>query len=188
MKPATTVRAFLTCVVVAAAIPAHALPFSVVSTPASGERGTAFTVALIDGNVTDLEATDFRLTFDANVLSYASATVGSATGSFSLVAGIPVSAGGSLMQLDFSLAANLGPVNGIAGSLVDVSFLINPVAPSGDTELAFEARPLSDYAIPRSLGMFTVSPGQPGVLPEPASGVLVVMGLFVLAAFRRWQA
>lgn len=185
MKLGTTVRAFLTCVVAAALPSSHAGPFSVVSTPASGERGTGVTVALVDDNVTDLEAADFQLTFDASVLNYSSATVGFVTSSFSLLPGIQVSTGGSLMRLDFSLAANFGPVNGTAGSLVDVSFLINPAAPFGDTELAFEARPLSDYAIPRTLGTFTVIPGPPGVLPEPVSGMLVGIGMVSLAALRR---
>jgi hypothetical protein len=183
MKPGAKVRALCLCGLLSAAIPAQAMPFSVINVPTSGERGTAFTSALFDGDVDQLEAADILLTFDSDVFSYVGAAVGSATSGFSLLAGVPMSAGGSLLQVGMSLATSGAPVDGVAGSLVDVSFLIKPNAPLGVSELLFESLLFSDYDIPRTAGQLTVTPGS--VVPEPASTLLFGLAGLVLAFSRR---
>jgi len=183
MKICASARALAMCVFVLVAIPAGAAPFSIISTPTSGERGGTITISLFDSGVSNLEAADFWLTFDSAVFSDFSASPGSATSGFSLAAGNPVSAGGSLLQVDLSLAINLGlPVDGVAGTLVDVDFLIKPDAPLADSELVFEAKPFSDYAIPRTAGRVNVMGGS---VPEPISSMLVGMALLTLGVLRR---
>ncbi|MCB1941914.1 MAG: hypothetical protein KDI53_07735 [Candidatus Accumulibacter sp.] len=176
-----TVRALCLCGLLSAAISAQAVPFSVVTTPTTGERGTVLTSALFDSGVDHLEAVDMVLTFDSDVFSYLGSSTGSATGGFSLLAGIPTAAGGTLLQLEMSLATGGPPVDGIAGSLVDVRFLIKPNAPLGDAVLAFESLLFSDYDISRTSGRLTVTPAQGGVISEPASSLLVGLALLALA-------
>ncbi|HRD90433.1 MAG TPA: hypothetical protein PK752_19585 [Accumulibacter sp.] len=188
MKPGATVRALSLCALLSAAVPAYPTPFSVVNTPTSGERGTAFTSVLFDADVEMLEAADILLTFDSDFFDYLGSTVGSATSGFSLLAGNPLSVGGSLLQLEISLATAGAPVEGIAGSLVDVSFLIKPNAPLGDSVLVFQSLPLSDYDIPMTSGTMTVT--QAVAVPEPDSSLLVGLAMLALGGFRRrwrWQ-
>ena len=114
MKPGAMVRALCLCGLLSAAMPAQAMPFSVVNAPTSGVRGTAFTSALFDGGVDQLEAADILLTFDSDVFSYLGSSAGSATSGFSLLAGVPMPAGGSLLQVEMSLATGGAPVDGVA--------------------------------------------------------------------------
>lgn len=182
MKMGASARALAMCAFVVTAIPAGAAPFSLISTPTSGERGGPITISLFDSGVSNLEAADFWLTFDSAVFGNFSASPGSATSGFSLTAGIPVSAGGSLLQVDFSLATSGLPVDGVAGTLVDVAFSIKPDAPLGNSELAFEGYFFSDYLIPRTTGGVNVTGAS---APEPTSSLLVGMALMTLGVFRR---
>jgi len=181
MKMAASARALSACALVSAAIPALAAPFSIIGTPTSGQRGQPITVSLFDSGVSNLEAADFWLTFDSAVFGNFSAAVGSATSGFSLAAGSPVSAGGSLLQVDFSLATPGAPVDGVGGSLVDVEFSIAPGAPLGASELVFESSLFSDYVIPRTSGSVTVTVA----VPEPGSSMLFGMALMALGIFCR---
>lgn len=183
MNPAAAARALCLCGLLLATVSAQATPFSIVSTPMSGERGSTFTSALFDDGVDNLEAADIRFTFDSDVFSYLGVTVGSATGGFFLLAGMPLDVGGSLRQVEISLATGGDPVDGLAGSLVDVSFMIKATAPLGDSELVFESRLLSDYVIPRTTGQVSVLPGE-GV-PEPGSVFLVGLAMLAMAGLRR---
>ncbi|EXI89956.1 MAG: hypothetical protein AW11_01138 [Candidatus Accumulibacter regalis] len=183
MKTDAIIRTLWLFAFVSAAIPADATPFSVVTTPTSAEQGKPIHISLFDSSVASLEAADFWLVFDSNVFSDFSAATGSATTGFSLVAGTPVAAGGSLVEVAVSLATFGAPVDGLAGSLVDVSFLIKPNAALGDSELYFEAKPFSDYAIPSTSGWVTVMAAQ---VPEPVSAMLLGIGMLALATvFRR---
>jgi hypothetical protein len=186
MKPPTTLRALCLCGLLSVASSAYAMPFSVVSMPSSGERGSTITSALFDGGVDNLEGADILLTFDSDFFSYLGESLGSATGGSFLMAGVPTPAGGSLRQVEMSLAT-AALVDGLEGSLVEVRFLIKPTAPLGDSELVFESVS-PDYAIPRTVGRVTVLPTQGGAVPEPTSAWLVgfaVLGLGVLRRARK---
>lgn len=183
MKPLLSVPALYLAMVLSAAVPAYALPFSV-GTPTSGERGTLITASLFDGGVTDLEAADLLLVFDSDVFTYAGAAVGSATSGFSLIAGTPVSVAGSRFQVELSMATSGAPVAGLAGSLVEVTFLIKQDAPLGLSRLVFASQALSDYEVPEETGGVTVTQAQ-APLPEPASSMLVGLGVFALGWRRR---
>ena len=183
MKPLLSVPALYLAMVLSAAVPAYALPFSV-GTPTSGERGTLITASLFDGGVTDLEAADLLLVFDSDVFTYAGAAVGSATSGFSLIAGTPVSVAGSRFQVELSMATSGAPVAGLAGSLVEVTFLIKQDAPLGLSRLVFASQALSDYEVAEETGGVTVTQAQ-APLPEPASSMLVGLGVFALGWRRR---
>jgi len=183
MKKDAIIRTFFLFAFASAAISADATPFSVVTTPTSAEQGKTIHVSLFDSRVASLEAADFRLVFDSNVFSDFSAATGSATTGFSLLAGTPVAADGSMVEVAVSLATFGAPVNGLAGSLVDVRLLIKPNAALGDSEFYFEAKPFSDYAIPSTSGWVTVMAAQ---APEPASAMLLGIGMLALVTvFRR---
>jgi hypothetical protein len=145
---------------------------------------------VFDGSAADLEAADFRLTFDGNVFDYKSPLLGKVTtiGSVSLGVGNLESStlGGSLQQVDFSWATMLGPAG--QGPLVDLGFLIKEKAPLGVSHVVFESMPLSDYVIPRIGGTVEVMAGQGGTLPEPGSLVLFALGIATLLAFSRQPA
>jgi hypothetical protein len=186
----TTLRTLSLCALLAVG-PAYAAPFSVVATPASAQPGQTITVSLVfDGSAADLEAADFRLTFDGNVFDYKSPLLGKVTtiGSVSLGVGNLESStlGGSLQQVDFSWATMLGPAG--QGPLVDLGFLIKEKAPLGVSHVVFESMPLSDYVIPRIGGTVEVMAGQGGTLPEPGSLVLFALGIATLLAFSRQPA
>ena len=188
MKLGATVRALSVCAaLLSGALPAHALPFSV-SVPATGARGTTITSSLLDGGVSGLEAADILVTFDSKVFSGLTAAPGSATRSgFSVVAGTPESAGGSLLRVWISLATGGAAVDGVSGSLVDVSFLIRPDAPLVSSDILFVSDADSDYAIPERSGSVTVTLAPPSEVAQPVSSMLVGMGMLALAAFRRRQ-
>lgn len=187
MKLGTTVRALSLCAAfLSGAVPAHALPFSV-SVPATGARGTTITSSLLDGGVSGLEAADILVTFDSKVFSGLTAAPGSATSGFSVVAGTPESAGGSLLRVWISLATGGAAVDGVSGSLVDVSFLIRPDAPLVSSDILFVSDRDSDYVIPARSGSVTVTLAPPGEVPEPVSSMLVGMGMLALVASRRRQ-
>ncbi len=182
MKSVAAARTLLLCAVLSAAGSAYAAPFSV-SAPASGERGKPITASLFDSRVTQLEGAVIRFTFDSAVFSYLGATVGSATTGFFLIDGNPAPDGNGLMHVPISLAT-VPVVDGIAGSLVDVSLLINQSANLGPSTLYFEAD-APDYLVPRTPGSLTVMPAQPVPVPEPVSSMLLGVGMFGLFAFRR---
>lgn len=187
MKLGATVRALSVCAaLLSGALPAHALPFSV-SVPATGARGATITSSLLDGGVSGLEAADIWVTFDSKVFSGLTAAPGSATKGFSVVAGTPESAGGSLLRAWISLATGDAAVDGVSGSLVDVSFLIRPDAPLVSSDILFVSDADSDYAIPARSGSVTVTLAPPSEVAEPVSSMLVGMGILALAAFRRRQ-
>lgn len=186
MNPRLRVSALYLATVLSAAGPAHAIPFSV-SVPTSGEQGTLITASLFDGGVTDLEAADLLLAFDPDVFTYTGAVVGTATSGFSLIAGTPVPVAGGGFQVDLSLATSGAPVAGVAGSLVEVTFLIKQNAPLGISRLVFASQALSDYEVPEETGSVTVTRAQAPV-PEPVSSALVGLGVFALGWRRqsRW--
>lgn len=170
--------------VLAAAHSAWAMPFSV-GAPVSAEQGASISASLVDDGVAQLEAADILLTFDSAVFTYLGAAVGSVTSGFSLVAGSPVSVGGTLLQVELSLATSGAAVDGVSGSLVDLSFLIKSNAPLGFSEFVFAGKPLSDYDIPITSGGITVTQAPTQSAPEPVSTALVGVGILALAAGRR---
>jgi hypothetical protein len=170
--------------VLSAAHSAWAMPFSV-GAPVSAEQGASISASLVDDGVAQLEAADILLTFDSAVFTYLGAAVGSVTSGFSLVAGSPVSVGGTLLQVELSLATSGAAVDGVSGSLVDLSFLIKSNAPLGFSEFVFAGKPLSDYDIPITSGGITVTQAPTQSAPEPVSTALVGVGILALAAGRR---
>lgn len=183
MKRGLVARALCLGVLFSAAVPAWALPFSL-GAPATGKQGSLISASLFDGGVTQLEAADFLLTFDSAVFAFSGAATGSATSGFFLVAGSPVSIGGSLVQVEFSLATGGSPVDGTSGSLLEVDFLIKQKAPLGLSELVFASTPFSDYDIARTVGGVIVTQAQQ--VPEPGSLWILGVSALLLAAKRRW--
>ncbi len=186
MKVNATLRTLSLCALLAA-VPAYATPFSVAA-PTTAERGETVTVSLLfDGSASDLEGALFGLTFDSSVFRYLSPQLEAAewVGSSSLYVGklglSPL--GDSLRKVDFSWATALGPADN--GPLVGVRFLIEPKAPFGPSSLVFESLPRSDYEILPTIGTVTVTPGQTGTVPEPASSMLLGVGMVALLASRR---
>ena len=181
MKPSAVVRTLSLCVVLSAAVPAYATPFETRITPTSSKPGTTITASLFDYGVTDLEGADILLTFDPDIFSYSGSALGSATTSSFILTANLVSDG----QLKISLiTGDPFPLSGVSGSLVDVSLLIQRYALPGHFNLVFETAS-TDYDIPATRGTVTL---QPGPVPEPASTMLVGMGMLALVGFRRWLA
>lgn len=186
MKVNVTLRTLSLCAVLAT-VPAYATPFSVAA-PKTAERGETVTVSLLfDGSASDLEGALFGLTFDSSVFRYLSPQIETAewVGSSSLQVGkledSPL--GGSLRKVDFSWATALGPAEN--GPLVGVKLLIEPKAPFGPSRLVFESLPGSDYEILPTSGTVTVTPGQAGAAPEPASSMLLGVAMVAVLASRR---
>lgn len=184
MKPGVNACTFCLGMALSAALPAHASPFSVVL-PASAERGTLITASLLDGGVTQLEAADLVLTFDADVFSFSAATTGSATSGFSLLAGQPVFLQDSLWQVELSLATAGVAVDGISGALIETGFMIRQSAPLGASAILFASNGASDYVVPEQVGWINVTQGSIQPVPEPTSSTLVAMGLLALVGWSR---
>lgn len=168
-------------------VPAYSAPFSVAA-PASANQGDTIKVSLLfDGSASDLEAADFRLTFDSRVFDYQSPSLENVltNGSSSLGVGkldqYPL--GGSLQQVDFSWATALGPAG--QGPLVELGLSIKAKAPLGLSNVFFESLPLSDYMILRTSGTIEVVAAQGGTVPEPGSVALFGLGIVTLLVFRR---
>jgi hypothetical protein len=183
MKSVAAARALCLCGFLSAAGCAYGAPFSL-NVPTSGERGKLITASLGDSRVTQLEGADIWFTFDPAVFSYLGATVGSATTDFSLLDGKPTPDGHGLMQVLISLST-VAVVDGIAGSLVDVSLLINQNANLGSSTLHFRADPSSDYFFSPTSGSLTVTPAQGVTVPEPVSSMLLGIGMLALLACGR---
>lgn len=183
-KPGVNACAFCLGMALSAALPVYASPFSV-GLPASGERGTSITASLLDGGVTQLEAADLLLTFDADVFSFSAATTGSATSGFSMLAGQPVFLKDTLWQVELSLATAGAAVDGVSGALIEVGFMIRQNAPLGPSAVLFASKAVSDYMVPEQVGWITVTQGSIQPAPEPTSSTLVGIGLLALAGWSR---
>ena len=179
-----TVRALSLGVLLSGLAPAYAA-FSVIAptTVTQGEKGIK--VSLFDSLIDGLEAADLQFTYNTAVFHHVSPGLGSATGDFFLSWNETLPG-----SIDISLAAGF-VLSGGSGSLVDILLDVRgkaplglSISPPGIPGLMFQATSL-DYRVPDTWGNVTVTPASTGEVPEPASSLLVGMGMFALLAFRR---
>ncbi len=180
-----TVRALSLGVLVFGLAPAYAA-FSVIAPTTVTQGEKEITVSLFDSLIDGLEAADLRFTYNPAVFQHVSPGLGRATGGFFLSwkEALPGS-------VDISLAAGF-VLSGGSGSLVDILLDVRgdaplglSISPPGIPGLMFWSTS-DDYRVPHDTwGNVTVTPASTGEVPEPASSLLVGMGMFALLAFRR---
>lgn len=180
-----TVRALSLGVLLSGLAPAYAA-FSVIAPTTVTQGEKEITVSLFDSLIDGLEAADLRFTYNPAVFQHVSPGLGRATGGFFLSwkEALPGS-------VDISLAAGF-VLSGGSGSLVDILLDVRgdaplglSISPPGIPGLMFWSTS-DDYRVPHDTwGNVTVTPASTGEVPEPASSLLVGMGMFALLAFRR---
>ncbi|QSA98387.1 cohesin domain-containing protein [Methylococcus sp. EFPC2] len=178
-----SIHGLLVAVVLAIApFAAHSVPLSIPDQ--SGFQGQQVTLNLLDDLTNNLEAATVVVTYDPSRLDFVDALVGTLTGDFSVIPGIP-----SVGQVVVSLATFTLPVDQQTGSILALNFLIKPTAPLGITEVTVECErypdtSCKDYEVPATTGKITVLAATNNV-PETATLPLELLGLGVLAWRRR---
>lgn len=137
---------------------------------------TPVEVALVDSDVTGLEAATINITFDPVFLSFSGATAGTATSGFSVIPG-DVTNIGSLAEVEVSMSTGSQALDGGSGSILDALFNLAPTAHIGTTPVTFEF--LQDYAVGTTQTGFVEITGTR--IPEPNTLVIFVAGLALVA-------
>lgn len=159
-------------------------------TPASATPGSSFGVDVKVSDIADLYAYQFSLAFDPTVLKIGSATLGNFLESTGIATfGDPGTIDNGAGTLSYAFNSLLGPEAGANGSGILMHIDFDALAAGSSflsfSDVIFLDSSLNDIGLQVVDGSATVAAAPSADVPEPASWLLVGVGLVAAGTLRR---
>ncbi|MEF7614356.1 cohesin domain-containing protein [Aquincola sp. MAHUQ-54] len=169
--------------------PAHAVPtFSLVPSATTVQQNQSFSVSVMAGDLTDLYAYQFDVSFDASLYQVTGFSLGSFLSPDGSSFYLPGTIDNTTGTVSFVLESLVGPVPGTSGSgvLGTINFSALPTA-SGTGSIGLNELSAYNSAL-EAINLAPVAMATVSVVPEPATWGMLSLGLLGVLGLRRQRS